>query len=47
MTTMLFMQMLATVLLLLAAITAIPQNPYVQLGWAGLFFWALSTLVGR
>jgi hypothetical protein len=45
MTLILFLQVLALVLLLLAAIGPIPQNPYVNLGWAGMFVWLLSLLL--
>ena len=45
MSLILFLQVLSLVLLLLAAISAIPQNPYVNLGWAGMFFWLLSILI--
>lgn len=45
MTLVLFLQVLALVLLLLAAIGPIEKNPYVHLGWAGMGFWLLSILV--
>ena len=42
----LFLVVLALVLLLLQAI-GVPSYPRFQLGWAGLFFWLLSTIIGR
>ena len=45
MTLQLFLQVLALVLLLLASIGPIPNNPYVNLGWLGMFFWLLSLLL--
>lgn len=45
MTLALFFQVLALVLLLLAAIQKINANPYVNLGWAGMFFWLLSLVL--
>jgi hypothetical protein len=47
MTITLFLQVLAVVLLLLAAIQKIPANPWVHLGWLGLFFWFLALLLGK
>jgi hypothetical protein len=43
-TLQLFLMVLATVLLLLATI-GIPGHQYFSLGWGGLFFWALATLL--
>lgn len=40
----LFLVVLALVLLLLAALN-VPSPPRFNLGWAGLFFWLLSTVV--
>jgi hypothetical protein len=45
MTIQLFLQVLALVLLLLASISKIPGNPWVNLGWLGMFFWLLSILI--
>lgn len=35
----------ACILLMLAALN-VPSGP-VSLGWLGLFFWALSTIIGK
>lgn len=40
------LMIIAAVLLLFAAIN-FPLNSKVSLGWLGMFFWALSILVGR
>jgi len=47
MTLVLFLQVLALVLLLLAAIGPVHRGagPYVHLGWAGMFCWLLSLIV--
>lgn len=45
MTMQLFLQVLALVLLLLASIGPIPQNPYVNLGWLGMACWLLSLML--
>jgi hypothetical protein len=43
-TTPLFMQILALVLLLLAGFNC-PCPPRLNLGWFGMFFWLLSLIV--
>jgi hypothetical protein len=43
-TTPLFMQILALVLLLLASLNC-PCPPRLNLGWFGMFFWLLSLVV--
>ncbi len=45
MTLPLFLAVLGLVLLLLAAIKPIPDNPWLHLGWLGLFFWFLATIL--
>lgn len=39
-----FLQMLALVLLLLAALN-VPSHPRANFGWFGMFFWLLSILI--
>ena len=43
-TTSLFIQVLALVLLLLAGLN-VPTPPRFNLGWFGMFFWLLSLFV--
>jgi hypothetical protein len=40
----LFLMVLALVLLLLAGI-GVPDQPRLRLGWLGMFFWLLATVV--
>lgn len=42
MTMQLFIQVLALVLLLLASFKPVPDNPWLNLGWLGMFFWLLA-----
>jgi hypothetical protein len=46
MSAVLILMVIAIICLFLAAIPLPFQNP-VQLGWLGMFFWALSLVIGK